>query len=308
MSPDELEAILAVVDSGSFRSAAGKLHKSQSSISYSIGKLEKKIGLKIFDRANNQVALTDAGRIIYNKALNIEKINKEINDFSNFIQQGIETKVSLAITAVTPTPLLTKVLNQFNNKFPQTQVELKFTTHEEPVDYLLRGDADITITSSKVHYHELQRTKWHTVQFMAVTSPHHPSSLDGIREEDLNSMTHLVVGGRETLAKKTPARIVQNSNVWHLTDFLIKKELLLNGLGWGSMPKMLIDRELEEEMLVPVKCKKVVHKELDLVAKQETEMGPATKYLWSLFIKTSAAMKAIVPSKFNYQMTPGHIS
>ena len=41
LSDDEIESFLAVVEKGSFSAAAKKLHKSQSSISYSIKKLEQ---------------------------------------------------------------------------------------------------------------------------------------------------------------------------------------------------------------------------------------------------------------------------
>jgi predicted transcriptional regulator len=47
LSDDEIESFLAVVEKGSFSAAAIKLHKSQSSISYSIKKLEQKF-MKIF--------------------------------------------------------------------------------------------------------------------------------------------------------------------------------------------------------------------------------------------------------------------
>ena len=296
---DEIEALVSIVEMGSFKAAAHKLHKSQSSISYAIKNLEHKIALSIFDRQGQSPVLTDAGRIIYNKALSILKINNEIQEFSSFISQGIETKITLAVTAVTPTPILMKVLQEFNMKFPQTQIELNYTTHEEPIDALLRNEADIAISSSMIKHHEMQRLKWNVIEFMAVSSPDNPACLEGIGEEDLNNMTHIVVGGRKTLAKKVPANVLQNLNVWHVQDFLIKKELLLNGLGWGAMPKILMVRELEEQMLVPISIKPVVHKQLDIIRKKLDFKGPASSYLWKLLQKYGSEDKEVVPSVFN---------
>ena len=47
---EELEALLAIVEHGSFRAASEKLHKAQSSVSYAIKNLEKDLGIEVFDK------------------------------------------------------------------------------------------------------------------------------------------------------------------------------------------------------------------------------------------------------------------
>ncbi len=285
LSYEELEALVAVVEQESFRAAAKKVHKSQSSISYSIANLEKKLKTQIFYRTSQKVTLTDAGRVVYNKALSILKLNSEIYEFSELASTGVESKINLVLTATTPTPVLITVLREFNERFPQTQIELKYTTYEEPVDLLLKREADLVVSSSRIYVDGLDRIKWLSMDFIAVTSPQHPAGLEGITEEDLYSLTNLVVGGRKTLEKKVSEAVLESANVWHVTDFLIKRELLVNGLGWGFMPKMLIRRELEEGLLVPVSAKAVLIKQLDVVKVKSGFIGPATTYLWNLFAK-----------------------
>ena len=302
LSDDEIESFLAVVETGSFSAAAKKLHKSQSSISYTIKKLELKLDIQIFDRSSKAVVLTDAGRIIQNKLLNILKINNEIFEFTNLIKTGIETKIVLALTAVTPTPFIIQALQVFNKKFPQTQIELQFTTFDEPLDYLANDKADFAITSSMINHHEFDRTQWYNVEFMAVAAAMHPATMPEITAEDLDDMTYLVVGGRQTLKKKQSQGMVENGNVWNVTDFLIKKELLLNGLGWGYMPKKIIERELEEGLLQPVRAKPLIHKRLDLVRKKAKYRGPGKAYLWKCLteVMTMTEHQNAKPSSYNY--------
>ena len=45
---EEIEAINAIMEEGSFRAAAEKLHKAQSSVCYAIKVLEKELGIEIF--------------------------------------------------------------------------------------------------------------------------------------------------------------------------------------------------------------------------------------------------------------------
>jgi DNA-binding transcriptional LysR family regulator len=287
ISPEEATALISLVETGSYKAAANKMHKVQSALCYAIKKLENKLQIKIFEKHNNQMNLTNVGKVVYHKVLAINKINQELEKFSCIYNQGVESKLDIVVTAVTPTPILIEILQKLNNQFPQTQIELKFTTHEEPIDYLLRAEADIVISSDSKSYHNVDKSQWQKIDFLAVAADEHPAAFPEITEEDLLQMVNLVVGGKQTLAKKAPASLVESANVWHVTDFLLKKEFLLQGLGWGYMPKMLIERELCEGLLVPLSCKKVLLKDLFLARKTEDVKGPASAFLWNLFVEHS---------------------
>jgi LysR family carnitine catabolism transcriptional activator len=57
-----IEAFLAVARLGHFTRAAAALHVSQSALTVQIRQLETALGLRLFDRNNRRVALTQAGR------------------------------------------------------------------------------------------------------------------------------------------------------------------------------------------------------------------------------------------------------
>ena len=284
LSGEELSAVIAVVETGSFRKAGLKIHKSQSSISYLIKNLENRLKIEIFDRSEKQIKLTDFGHFIYNKSLIINKVNSEIIELSKLINDGIETKLTIVLSAVTPTNYLAEILRDFSMRFPQTQIEIEFQTSLEPIELLLDNRADMVISYGKIDTEELEKIKWNIIEFIPVTSPEHPSASEIITEEDLNSMPQLVVGGRNTLLRKTSKEIAESSVVWSITDFLVKRELLINCLGWGYMPKPIIQRELSEGILVKVPKKSILLKQLNLIKKKNSHNGPALRYLWKLFI------------------------
>jgi DNA-binding transcriptional LysR family regulator len=58
----ELEAVLAIAQRGSFRAAALELGLSTTALSNAIGKLERRLGVRLFNRTTRSVSLTDAGR------------------------------------------------------------------------------------------------------------------------------------------------------------------------------------------------------------------------------------------------------
>lgn len=58
----ELDAVIAIIRKGSFRAAAIDLGMSTTALSNAIGKLERQLGVRLFNRTTRSVSLTDAGR------------------------------------------------------------------------------------------------------------------------------------------------------------------------------------------------------------------------------------------------------
>lgn len=63
MNHKQFNYVLTLAKEGSFSKAADVLNISQPSLSQYIKKIEQQIGLELFDRANGEIRLTDAGRV-----------------------------------------------------------------------------------------------------------------------------------------------------------------------------------------------------------------------------------------------------
>ena len=61
---DAWEILQAVVQLGGFGPAAKKLNRSQSTISYAIGRLQEKLGVRLFEIHGRKAQLTEAGRVL----------------------------------------------------------------------------------------------------------------------------------------------------------------------------------------------------------------------------------------------------
>jgi DNA-binding transcriptional LysR family regulator len=64
----ELNSFIAVVEAGGFSAAARRSGDTQSAISKAIGALEKRLGVRLFNRSTRSVTLTDQGRRYYDRA------------------------------------------------------------------------------------------------------------------------------------------------------------------------------------------------------------------------------------------------
>lgn len=64
----QINTLIQVADAGSFSKAADKMHITPVSVMNQINALEKRIGIRLFERTNQGVELTEAGKSIYHDA------------------------------------------------------------------------------------------------------------------------------------------------------------------------------------------------------------------------------------------------
>src|SRR5713101_7289379 len=95
ISLDQWHALLAVVDEGSYAKAAKALHKSQSSVTYAVQKLES----------------------LLDEAAGLEQSAKKLS-------AGWEAEIRLAVETIFPTWLLLGCLARLGAESPHTRVEL----------------------------------------------------------------------------------------------------------------------------------------------------------------------------------------
>lgn len=80
MELEQLRLFLAVADSGGFSRAARRLYISHSTVSRAVSSLEEELGVRLFERTNRTVGLTDAGELLLSEARGIVSAADGIKD------------------------------------------------------------------------------------------------------------------------------------------------------------------------------------------------------------------------------------
>src|SRR5688500_18701427 len=149
MSPriglDQWNALVAVVESGGYAGAANRLHRTQSTITYTIKKLEEQLGLKVFELQGRKAALTPTGQLLYRrgKALLAEAVRLERSAAE--LARGQEPQIRLAVDVIYPTWLLLDCLKAFADEQPDTRLELYETVLGGTDEALIAGAVDLAI-------------------------------------------------------------------------------------------------------------------------------------------------------------------
>ena len=133
----ELDAVLAVARKASFRGAALELGMSTTALSNTIGKIERLLGVRLFNRTTRSVSLTDAGR---NFVEQIGPALKGIHEAMEGVrsQQDIPSGVlRINAFATAAREILSPFILEFVRRHPQVHVDL--VTEGRLVDIVADG-------------------------------------------------------------------------------------------------------------------------------------------------------------------------
>ena len=143
----ELEAVLAIVRCGSFRAAALDLGISTTAISNAVGKLERELAVRLFNRTTRSVSLTHAGRIFVAQIKPaMEDIQKAMNSARS--QQEVPSgTLRINAFATAAREIMAPLVLTYLQRYPQVHVDL--VTEGKLVDVVAAG-FDLGIRSAEL--------------------------------------------------------------------------------------------------------------------------------------------------------------
>jgi DNA-binding transcriptional LysR family regulator len=144
MRLEQLQAFLAVADTGSFQTAAQQCGVTQSTISRQIRAIEDGLGVALFHRTA-QAKLTLAGNSLLPRATRIcrewQQGQQDISDLIN----GKQTELCIAGIHSVCAYLLPPIVTQFCNSHPDVQLRVTALGSDRSLKVLRDGLVDISI-------------------------------------------------------------------------------------------------------------------------------------------------------------------
>ncbi len=123
----------SVAKEGSISRAADALHLSQPTVSTQISKLEKAMGVSLFDRRGRNLVLTDTGQTVYRYADEIFSLGREMVD----AVQGQASEQTIRLMVGVPDVLPKLIVYQLLKPALQLDEKVKLICHEGKLNDLL---------------------------------------------------------------------------------------------------------------------------------------------------------------------------
>lgn len=247
---DDLEILLAVVDSGGFSAAAEVLGIQVARVSRSVNKIERLLGITLLNRTTRRVELTDEGRLF------VEMIRTGLQQIQyaeeEIISRGELPKGRLRVDAATPFVLhqLVPLVQAFTEAYPD--IELELTSNEDIVD-LLENKTDVairigTLTDSTLHARLLGMSKLNIV-----ASPEYLSHA-GLPRKPSDLANHVLIGfsGAKILNQWSLKGLDRIEPSITCSSGETVRQLALEGNGIACLSGFMVKKDMEAGRLVSV--------------------------------------------------------
>jgi len=157
MSLDIYRNFMVIVDEGSLTSAAKRLHIAQPALTNQIRILEDKFGAELIQtgRGIRQIKVTDAGKVLYDKAKYLCELEdsavKEIRD----INRGLSGVLNIGVAPSVSEHVINHLILDFQRIYKNITVELYELISSDIGDMLLAGVCEIGIIRAPLPYQHL---------------------------------------------------------------------------------------------------------------------------------------------------------
>lgn len=250
ISLDQWRTLITVVEAGGYAQAAEQLHKSQSTLTYAVQKLERLLDVKVFEIQGRKAVLTAAGQVLYRRGKTLMEEALRLERAAESLAAGWEPELRLAVDIIFPTWLLLECFARFAEDHPETRIELIESVLGGTDEALLEGRADLAISSSVPP--GFVGDPIMRVRFIAAAHPDHPLHQLGraLTLEDLRHYRHLVVRDTGRERNRTPGWL--NEQRWTVSHKATSIRASCMGLGYAWYAEDIIRDELGAGKLKPL--------------------------------------------------------
>lgn len=282
---EQIQCFQAVASEGSFSKASEKLFKAKSAVIYSVKSLESQLGFSLLDRSEYRPKITSKGESFLMKAEKILQSMQELQDETKLIASNIEMRLRISASGIFDSSLLYPTLKKAMKKFPSTEIifEKEILSGEK---MLSRGMVDLAIFENLKNKRDYDYKKISRVDLKLVIAKNHEFfelSRELQSKESLYKYPQVIQ--RSTIRDDDfEVGVHRESLKWKVTDTPSKREVIINGLGWGRLPFHVVKKDIASHRLIHLKqFEDDDAVEIFLCKQKKKQMGKVAEFIWDSF-------------------------
>ncbi|WP_347557196.1 LysR family transcriptional regulator [Robbsia sp. KACC 23696] len=251
LSLDQLRVFVAIADNGSFSAAARELKRAQSAISNAVLNLESALGVALYDRSGWKPVLTPHGEALLTDARAVLLRTEQFKARAYSLTRGVEAELSMVFDVMYPVARLVDIVRRLRQAFPSVVVRLRTEVLGGVPDKVLSGECDLGVQGSLPEIDDaLLSHRLPSIPLVPVSAPTY--ELAGETEltaETLRRHTQIVLSDNSGRTSNRTFSVFSNDRIM-TGDLGSKQALLRAGLGWGYMPRHVVENDLAAASLV----------------------------------------------------------
>jgi LysR family transcriptional regulator, transcriptional activator of the cysJI operon len=186
MNIDYLKTFQEIARLGSFSEVAKRLHVTQPAVSFQVQKLEQELGVKLIDRSQRSVELTEAGKRLLRFAQAVEgERDKMHRDLEN-MREEISGDLHIGASTIPGEYILPSLLAKFKSLHPAVTIQVDIFDSLRVVEQIRENDYELGFCGVVPEGLDLQYFKMAGDEIVLITHVEHPfANKQNILREDL---------------------------------------------------------------------------------------------------------------------------
>ncbi|BBX62102.1 putative transcriptional regulator, LysR family protein [Mycobacterium saskatchewanense] len=246
----QLEYFVAVSTELSYSRAAQRIHVVQSALSAAVAKLEKELGVELFDRARRQIALTAAGEAFLQEARNVILATQRARSTAQDYRGQLAGTVTIGTLMSWGTLDLATALEEFRGRNPLVSVRLRqsLTGSAGHLEAIAAGRMDLALVSTpSPPSSQVNLLRLTEEPMVFVCDPEHPlADRRRVQLSDLDGADFIHFpqgwGIRKRLDTGFADAGARPVNAYEVADYAIAAELVRHRLATTVLPTSAADR------------------------------------------------------------------
>ena len=250
----DLAIFVRVVDTRGFSAAARAMGLTKSAVSKRINRLEKQLGLRLLQRTTRAMSLTEAGRVLYERAAQGVALLDESARLAAGLVDAPRGTLRVTASVTFGKRCLAPLIPEFLARYPE--IELQLTLLDRFVDLVEEG-YDVALRLTRTPPEQVVAKALMPVRYRLCAAVDYLKGQEIKTPADLACHNCLHYGLREFGNEwrfergEEAARVRVTSNVV-VNNSEVVRDLLLAGMGIGLVWNYAVDREIAEGRLVPL--------------------------------------------------------
>ncbi len=245
MNLKDLKYLIAVADEQHFGRAANVACVSQPTLSGQIKKLEKRLGVMIFERSTRGVKVTPTGQLIITKARHIIEHAQEIENIASTQSSAMTGPLSLGLIPTIAPYLVPHFLNQTLSAFPELEMSINEDFTDNLLDMLDDFQIDAAILATDTPVDRFIEIPLYDEEFFLVCQQQHPlASVGTVQAADIVPADLLLLSEGHCLRDQT-LELCRLNDTAHKGPLDLRAaslqtliELVRAGRGYTLLPKL----------------------------------------------------------------------
>lgn len=290
MDIKHLQYFIEVANYNSFTRAADHLFITQPTISKMIKNLENDLGVELFDRSGKKLSLTDAGRVVYEQAL---LINKAFNNLETEMDNLLGLKkghIRIGLPPIIDSTFFPKLIGRFHQKYPNITFQLIEDGSKKIEESVADDSLDIGIIMLPTNPNLFHHVSFIKEDLKLILHPTHPfASKQSVHLADLKDENFIMFNKEYAVrdliisscnrAGFNP-RIMSESSRW---DFI--EELVACKMGVALLPESIC-RQLSNQVQAVEITNPSLNWNLGIIWRKEQYLSYAAKEWLRFMIET----------------------